>query len=123
VAQAAVPDKQKAWRELAPVIKYLKAHFTHLASTLNVLEKDILVDFVINSAVTLKRVKAQNYKVRHPSIDKDKNFVFEFENFGENTIYTLVPLGSAATSLKGILTENQMQCRATPVEGNKSVKF
>lgn len=24
VAQAAVPDKQKAWRELAPVMKYLK---------------------------------------------------------------------------------------------------
>jgi hypothetical protein len=60
VAQAAVPDKQKAWRELAPVMKYLKAHFTDLAITLNVLEKDILVDFVINSAVTLKRVKAQN---------------------------------------------------------------
>ena len=104
-------------------MKYLKAHFTELASTLNVLEKDILVDFVINSAVTLKRVKAQNYKISHPSADKAKDFVFEFENFGENPTYTLVRVGSTATSFKGLLIENQMQCGITPVEGNKSVKF
>ena len=105
------------------MMKYLKSHFTELANTLNVLEKDILVDFAINDAVTLKRVKAQNYKVTHPSADKEKDFVFEFENFGENPTYTLVPVGSSATAFKGLLTENQMQCITTPVEGNKSVKF
>jgi hypothetical protein len=34
-----------------------------------------------------------------------------------------VPVGGAATAFKGLLTENQMQCVTTPVEGNKSVKF
>ena len=72
VANAAAPDEQQQWRKLAPVMKYLKSHFTELANTLNVLEKDILVDFAINDAVTLKRVKAQNYKVTHPSADKEK---------------------------------------------------
>jgi len=123
VAKSATPDVEQQWRKLAPVVKYLKDHFTELANTLNVLEKDILIDFKINEAVSLKRVKAQNYKITHPSEDKEKDFVFEFENFGQHPTYCLIPVGSAATAFKGTLTENQIGCVTTPVEGNKSVKF
>ncbi|MFT5133362.1 MAG: hypothetical protein ACI9SC_001833 [Gammaproteobacteria bacterium] len=123
VGESVQVSDEQVWRQLAPVMKYLKAHFTDLANTLNVLEKDILVDFKINNSVTLKRVKAQNYKITHPSADKEKDFVFEFENYGQHPTYCLTHIGTAATAFKGTLLENQMQCVTTAVEGNKSVKF
>ena len=123
VAKTAVTNDEQQWRMLAPVMKYLKDHFTELANSLNVLEKETLVDFKINDSVTLKRIKAQNFKVTHPSADKEKDFVFEFENYGEHPTYCLVPVGTAATTFKGTLVENQIHCVTTPVEGNKSVKF
>ena len=74
--------EEQQWRKLAPVMKYLQDHFTELANTLNVLEKVILVDFEINDSVTLKSLKAQNYKITHPTADKEKDFVFELEPVG-----------------------------------------
>lgn len=116
--------EEQKWRKLGPVMKYLKAHFIELAETLNVLEKDILIDFEINSSVKVKRLKAQNYKVTHPNPDaKEKDFVFEFENSAANPSYALVPAGTAASAFKDTLTNNQIQHSITPVDGNKSIKF
>lgn len=123
VATNTVGGDEQKWRKLAPIMKYLKDHFTELANTLNVLEKDIVVDFQINDAVKLKRLKARSYKITHPNPDKEKDFVFEFENYAEHPAYALLPVGSAAANFKNILTDNQIQCVMTPVEGNKSVKF
>ena len=123
VAASSGETEEQKWRKLAPVMKYLKDHFTELASTLNVLESQAVVDFKINDSVTMKRLKSQNYKVTHPSADKERDWVFEFENSAEHPTYALIPLGASATNFKGTLTENQISCVTTPVEGNKSVKF
>ncbi len=122
VQSSAESDEQK-WRKLSPVMKYLKAHFTELASTLNVLENETLVDFEINDSVTMKRLKCQNYKVTHPSADKERDWVFEFENSAPNPTYVLIPAGSSASNFKALLTDNQINCVTTAVEGNKSIKF
>ena len=114
---------EENWRKLAPVMKYLKDHFTELANSLNVVEKDILVDFEINDAVKLKNMKGRNYKITHPGADKDRDFVFEFENSGEQHSYVLLPVGPAATAFKTLLGDNQIQYATVPVNNNKSLKF
>ena len=123
VAKAGGATGEQQWRQLAPVMKYLKDHFTELANALNVLDKGTLVDFKINDSVTLKRLKSQNYKITHPTADKEKDFIFEFENKGEHPSYCLTPVGTAAATFKRFLNDNQIKCVTTPVEGNKSVKF
>ncbi len=123
VAGSSKTSDEEQWRKLAPVMKFLKDHFTELAATLNVLEKDTLVDFEINDALSLKRLKGQNYKITNPSADKEKDFVFEFENVGEHPSYTLIPAGPAAAAFKNTLSDNQIQCASTPVDKNKSIKF
>ncbi|NKB38518.1 MAG: hypothetical protein GKR93_15390 [Gammaproteobacteria bacterium] len=115
-------DEQK-WRKLSPVMKYLKSHFTELASTLNVLENETFIDFEINDSVTMKRLKCQNYKISHPSADKERDWVFEFENSAENPSYALLPSGTSTSNFKALLTDNRINCITTSVEGNKSVKF
>lgn len=114
---------EENWRKLAPVMKYLKDHFTDLANSLNVVDKNILVDFEINDAVKLKNLKGQNYKITHPGADKDRDFVFEFENSGVQHSYALLPVGPAATAFKTLLGDNQIQCATVPVNNNKSLKF
>ena len=124
--QVAVSDKssdEEQWRKLAPVMKFLKDHFTELASSLNVLEKDTLVDFQINDAVSLKRLKGQNYKITHPSADKERDFIFEFENVGEHPSYALLPTGPGVNNFKSTLSDNQIKCTSTSVNNNKSTKF
>ena len=44
IVGTAAQDEEQDWRSLALVMKYLKANFTELAITLNVLEKDVLID-------------------------------------------------------------------------------
>ena len=121
--QQSGPSEEERWRKLAPVMKYLKQHFTEFAETLNVLEKDIIIDFQINDSVTMKRLKAGNYKVIHPTADKEKDWVFEIENGAENPTYAVVPVGPGASNFKTLLSDNQLQCVTTPVPGNKNVKF
>ncbi len=123
VNKDAGPSEEEVWRKLGPVMKYLKQHFTELAETLNVLEKDIIIDFQINDSVTMKRLKAGNYKVIHPTADKEKDWVFEIENGSENPTYAVVPAGPGASNFKTLLSDNQLQCVTTPVPGNKNVKF
>ena len=123
---AAAPDKvtdEEKWRKLAPVMKFLKDHFIELAETLNVLDKETLVDFEINDDISVSKLKGQNYKITHPGEDKEKQFIFEFENSGEFPTYCLLSAGSAASAFKKSLTDGQIQCSTTPVDGNKSVKF
>jgi hypothetical protein len=124
-AGADQPSEEEKWRKLSPVMNFLKDHFVELAETLNVLNKEILVDFEINDSITLKNLQGQNYKITHPEkdIEKEKHFVFEFENVGENPTYCVVPAGPAASSFKKLLTDNQAQCSTTPVDSNKSIKF
>jgi hypothetical protein len=117
------PTEQEKWRKLKPVMKYLQDHFTELAETLNVLEKDILVDFKLSDTVTIKKLKGQKYKITHPGEDKEKQFAFEFENVGENPAYCLQPEGPIAIAFKKILADNQIQCSTSPVQGKKSYKF
>ena len=119
------PSEEEKWRKLSPVMKFLQDHFVELAETLNVLNKEIMVDFEINDSVTLKNLKGQKYKITHPGKDQDKEkqFVFEFENVGENPTYCVLPTGPVATSFKKLLIDNQAQCSTTSVENNKSVKF
>ena len=117
------PTEQDKWRKLAPVMKYLQDHFTELAETLNVLGKDILVDFELSDDVTVKQLKGQNYKITHPGEDKEKQFVFEFENVGKNPTYCLKPEGPVAIAFKKKLADNQIQCTTSPVQGKKSYKF
>lgn len=117
-----VTDEEK-WRKLAPVMKFLKDHFIELAETLNVLNKEILVDFEINDAISVPKLKGQNYKITHPGEDKEKQFIFEFENGGEFPTYCVLPAGPAASAFKKVLTDGLIQCSTTPVDGNKAVKF
>jgi hypothetical protein len=121
-AKGSATDEQQ-WHKLAAVMKFLKDHFTELAETLNVLEQDTLVDFEINDAVSLKRLKGQNYKITHPGENKERDFIFEFENSAEHPAYCLLPAGPAAAAFKSTLSDNQIQCSTTPVDGNKSIKF
>jgi len=123
VAGAGQGSGDEQWRRIAPVMKYLKDHFTELASTLNVLEKEVFVDFRINDAVTMKRLKCRNYKVTHPTDDKEKDWIFEFENITEHPTYTIISAGSAASKFKDLLSDNQIRSVTTPIEGNKKVKF
>ncbi len=123
VASSADVSEEQTWRKLAAVMKYLKDHFTELANTLNVLEKGTMVDFEINDSLTLKRLKGQNYKVSHPTAEKEKDWIFEFENFGEHPTYSVVTAGTAATNFKTTLADNQIKCVATPLKDNKSIKF
>jgi hypothetical protein len=122
VAPDKVTDEEK-WRKLAPVMKFLKDHFIELAETLNVLNKETLVDFEINDDITVPKLKGQNYKITHPGEDKEKQFIFEFENNGEFPTYCVLSAGPAASAFKKILTDGLIQCSTTPVDGNKSVKF
>jgi hypothetical protein len=118
------PSEEEKWRKLAPVMKFLQDHFVELAETLNVLNKEIPVDFEINDSVTLKNLQGRTYKITYPDKeDKEKQFVFEFENVGENPTYCVLPAGPAASSFKKLLTDNQAQCSTTPVDANKSIKF
>ncbi len=124
--QVAAPvqvTEEEKWRKLAPVMKFLKDHFIELAETLNVLKKDILVNFEINDVVSLNTLKGQNYKITHPTDEKEKQFVFEFENVAEHPTYHLLPAGAAGSTLKRLLIENQIHCSTTPADGNKSIKF
>lgn len=115
--------EEQQWRKLAPVMKYLQDHFTELVNSLNVLEKGILVDFKINDSVTLNGLKGQNYKITHPSADKEKEFIFEFENAGEHPAFSVVPVGTPAKTFKNTLNENQIKCVTKPIDNNKSIKF
>jgi hypothetical protein len=115
-------DKEK-WRQLAPVMKFLKDHFIELAETLNVLDKDTFVDFELNDSVTIKKLKGRNYKITYPDVDKEKQFIFEFENAGENPVYSLLPAGPLSNAFKKMLGDNQIKCSIMPVEGNKLIKF
>jgi hypothetical protein len=126
VAATSTADKttdEDKWRKLAPVMKFLKDHFTELAETLNVLKRQSLVDFEINDKVILKNLSGQNYKITYPGQEKEKQFVFEFENFSELPTYCLLPAGAAAVAFKKLVTDQQIQCVTTPVDGNKSIKF
>ncbi len=111
------------WRKLSPVMKYLQDHFTELAETLNVLKKDIIVDFNLSDEVTVKKLKGQNYKITYPGKDKEKQFAFKFENVGEHPTYCLQPEGPIATTFKKMLVDNSIQHSITPVGGKKSFKF
>jgi hypothetical protein len=123
-AQTSIDSTEKEqWRKFAPVMKFLKDHFIELAETLNVLDKDTFVDFEINNDLTIKKMKGQNYKITYPNADKEKQFVFEFENVGENPGYCLLPEGPLANSFKKMLGDNQIKCSTSPVAGNKSLKF
>ena len=117
------PSEEQQWRKLAPVMKYLQDHFTELANSLKVLEKPVLVDFKINDSATLKRLKARNYKISHPAADKEKEFIFEFENSGEQSGYTLIPIGSPATIFKETLVKNSIKYETTSIDKSKSIKF
>jgi len=123
VVTSSKPDEAQQWHKLAPVMKYLQDHFTELANTLNVLDKDTLVDFEISDHLMLKGLKGQNYKITHPGKDKDREFVFEFENSGEHPGYCLLPAGPVAAAFKKTLVDNQISCSTTPVDNNKSIKF
>ncbi|MBF8269631.1 MAG: hypothetical protein HW386_1340 [Gammaproteobacteria bacterium] len=116
-------DQEKQWHKLAPVMKYLQDHFTELAKTLNVLDKGIMLNFNINDSVTLKGLKGKNYKITYPTADKEKEFVFEFENTGEHPAYASVPQGSPAASFKDILIKNQIKHGTTAIDKTKSIKF
>ena len=125
-AAAPAPDKvtdEDKWRKLGPVMKFLKDHFIELAETLNVLNKETLVDFEINDDISIPKLKAQKYKITHPGEDKEKQFIFEFENSAENPTYCLQPAGPAASAFKKMLTDGLIQCATTSVDGNKSIKF
>jgi hypothetical protein len=125
VAATATPGVSDAdkWRKLGPVMKFLKDHFIELAETLNVLDKETLVDFEINDDISIPKLKGQKYKITHPGEDKEKQFIFEFENSGEFPAYCVVSAGPAAAAFKKTLTDGQIQCSTTPVNGNKSIKF
>ena len=124
VKQPAADDAtaEKQWRKLAPIMKYLLDHYTELAGSLNVLNKGIPVDFKVNDAVTLKGLKGKNYQVTHSSADKEKEFVFEFENTGEHAGYTTALLGSPTAALKDLLNKNQIKF-VTSSPDTKSTRF
>lgn len=111
------------WHKLAPVMKYLQDHFLELAESLNVLGREILVDFKINDSVSIRNLKARNYKLTHPSADKEKEFVFEFENAGEMPAYAMLVNGSPATTFKDNLSKYKIKHKATRTPDNKQVKF
>ena len=115
-------DTDTQWRKLAPVMKYLQNHFNELAGSLNVLAKGIPVDFKISDSVILRGLKGRNYKITHPSADKEKAFVFEFENTGDNPGFASIPVGSPTTVFKDTLNKNQIKFSANSVDA-KSTKF
>ena len=74
---AAAPDKvtdEEKWRKLAPVMKFLKDHFIELAETLNVLDKETLVDFEI------KEISRNNSRVEMQLNHASKKYIFKFNN-------------------------------------------
>ena len=116
-------DLREKWRKLSPVMKYLHDHFKELADSLNVLGKEIPIDFKINNSVILRGLKAQNYRITHPSEDKEKEFIFEFENAGEIPTYTNILNGSPATKFKESMDKYRVKYTAKRSDDNKSIKF
>jgi hypothetical protein len=114
---------EEHWRKLAPVMRYLQGHFQELVNTLNVLDKKAVIDFRITDSVLLKGLKAKNFKITHPSADKEKEFVFEFENTGEHPCYANIQAGTPAAKFKDTLINNQISFVTTSLDKIKAVKF
>ena len=117
------PTEEQRWRKLAPVMKYLQDHFSEVVKTLNVLVKGGAVDFKISDSISMKSLRGKNYKITHPTADKEREFIFEFENVGEHPCYANIPAGPLVAKFKDTFNNNQIKFQTTPLDNIKSVKF